>query len=163
MPYLHVEPVKATLRPATAADASRVASLLIDTRLAFMPYAPAAHTETEVRDWVASLLVPTGGVTVAIVDGRVMGTMATERIGEVSWITQMAVDPSLVGQGLGSALMTHAMRTLAPRLRLYTFQANVGARRFYERHGFVATGQIKPLSDTLWEEEMTQINNPRRA
>jgi len=101
MPHLHVEPAKATLRPATAVDASRVASLLIDTRAAFMPYAPSAYTEAEVRDWVASHLVPTGGVTVAVVDGRLMGTMATERIDQVSWITQMAVDPSLVGQGIG--------------------------------------------------------------
>jgi len=138
MPHLHVEPVKATLRPATAADASRVASLLIDTRSAFMPYAPSAHPEAEVRDWVASHLVPTGGVIVAVVDARVMGTMATERNGQVSWITQMAVDPSWVGQGIGSQLLGHAVRTLAPPLRLYTFQANVGARKFYERHGFVA-------------------------
>jgi hypothetical protein len=29
------------------------------------------------------------------------------------------------------------MNTLAPPIRLYTFQANAGARRFYERHGFV--------------------------
>jgi len=138
MPHLHVEPVKATLRPATAADASRVASLLIDTRSAFMPYAPSAHAEAEVRDWVASHLVPTGGVTVAVVDGRVMGTMATERNGQVSWITQMAVDPSWVGQGIGSLLLGHAVRTLTLPLRLYTFQANVGARKFYERNGFTA-------------------------
>jgi GNAT superfamily N-acetyltransferase len=122
--------MKATLRPATASDASRVASLLIDTRSAFMPYAPSAHAEAEVRDWVASHLLPTGGVTVAVVDGRVMGTMATERNGQVSWITQMAVDPSWVGQGIGSLLLGHAVRTLAPPLRLYTFQANVGARKF---------------------------------
>ena len=35
-------------------------------------------------------------------------------------------------------LLAHAMRTLELPIRLYTFQANVGARRFYERHGFVA-------------------------
>lgn len=130
--------MKAMLRPATAADASRVARLLIDTRSAFMPYAPSAHSEAEVREWVASTLVPAGGVTVAEVDGRVMGAMATERQGTVSWITHMAVDPSLVGRGIGSLLLAHAMHKLAPPIRLYTFQANAGARRFYERHGFTA-------------------------
>jgi len=50
----------------------------------------------------------------------------------------IAQDPAFVGQGIGSLLLTHAMRCLAPPIRLYTFQANVGARRFYERHGFVA-------------------------
>ncbi len=30
------------------------------------------------------------------------------------------------------------MRTMSLPIRLYTFQANLGARRFYSRHGFVA-------------------------
>ena len=128
--------VHATLRPVAAEDAPCVASLLINTRSAFMPYAPSAHPEEELREWVASSLVPSGGVTVAELQGRVVAAMATERSTEFSWITQMAVDPSLVGRGIGSLLLAHAMRTLPRPIRLYTFQANVGARRFYERHGF---------------------------
>ena len=127
-----------TLRPATAADAPRVASLLIDTRAAFMPYAPSAHTDAEVRACVASQLVPSGGVTVAEADGRVVAAMAVATAGTVSWITQMAVDPARVGRGIGARLLAHALRSLAPPVRLYTFQANAGARRFYERHGFAA-------------------------
>jgi GNAT superfamily N-acetyltransferase len=129
--------MKADLRPATAEDALRVASLLIETRAAFMPYAPSAHPDAEVRKWVAGYLVPSGGVTVAEIQGEVAGAMAAERK-DVSWITQMAVDPALVGRGIGSLLLAHAVRTLALPIRLYTFQANLGARRFYERHGFVA-------------------------
>ena len=128
----------ANLRPATAADAPRVADLLIDTRDAFMPYAPSAHSQAQVREWVASHLVPSGGVTVAEAGGRVIGMMATERREQASWINQMAVDPALVGQGIGGLLLALAKRTLAPPIRLYTFQANAGARSFYERHGFVA-------------------------
>lgn len=130
--------MNATLRPATAEDARRVADLLIETRAAFMPYAPSAHPEAEVREWVASYLVRSGGVTVAEVQGQVAGAMASERTDDACWITQMAVDPPLVGQGIGSLLLAHATRTLALPIRLYTFQANLGARRFYERHGFVA-------------------------
>ena len=125
------------MRPAAAADSSRVATLLIETRLAFMPYAPSAHPEAELRAWVANVLLPSGGVTVAKAGGRVVGVMATERSDQTSWITQMAVDPAMVNQGIGSLLLAHAMRTLAPPIRLYTFQTNAGARRFYERHGFV--------------------------
>jgi ribosomal protein S18 acetylase RimI-like enzyme len=123
------------LRPARADDAQRVADLLIDTRAAFMPYAPSAHTEPEVRAWVQSHLLPTGGVMVAEIDGRVAGAMATSVADGLSWIDQMAVDPALVGRGIGTQLLMHAMATLAPPIRLYTFQANHGARRFYERHG----------------------------
>jgi len=102
-----------------------------------MPYAPSAHSEPEVREWVARILVPSGGVTVAELHGQVIGVMATARSGPVSWVNQMAVDPGLVNQGIGSLLLAHAVRTLAPPIRLYTFQANTGARRFYERHGFL--------------------------
>jgi ribosomal protein S18 acetylase RimI-like enzyme len=130
--------MNATLRPATAADAPRVAGLLIDTRSAFMPYAPSVHPDQELRAWVASHLVPSGGVTVAELQGRVVAVMATEQSEGLSRITQMAVDPALVGQGIGSLLLTQAMRVLVPPIRLYTFQANAGARRFYERHGFQA-------------------------
>ncbi|WP_088279850.1 GNAT family N-acetyltransferase [Ideonella sp. A 288] len=131
-----------TLRPATAADAPRIADLLIDVRAAFMSYAPSAHADDDVRAWVASHLVPSGGVTVAMVDGAtgrtVQGIMATEWSGGLGWIHQMAVDPARVGQGLGTVLLAHALRTLGRPIRLYTFQANAGARRFYERHGFAA-------------------------
>jgi GNAT superfamily N-acetyltransferase len=91
-----------------------------------------------VREWVARHLLPTGGVIVAEVDGSVGAAMALEVKDRVSWFTQMAVDPSLVGRGIGSVLMARALQISASPIRLYTFQANVGARRFYERHGFVA-------------------------
>jgi GNAT superfamily N-acetyltransferase len=126
------------LRQATAADAPRIADLLISTRTTFMPYAPSAHPEGDVRAWVASYLVPTGGVVVAEATGQVVGVVATTAETETSWITQMAVEPSLVGNGIGSNLLAYAVRALSPPIRLYTFQQNVGARRFYERNGFVA-------------------------
>ena len=128
--------MKPHLRSATAADASRVADLLIETRSGFMPYAPSAHSEDEVREWVASCLVPTERVTVAELDGAVVGALATAIEGGASWITQMAVDPALVGRGIGSVLLSHAISTLELPIRLYAFRENVGARRFYERSGF---------------------------
>jgi GNAT superfamily N-acetyltransferase len=130
--------LEATLRPASSDDAPRVAQLLIDARARFMPYAPSAHGDDEVREWVATTLVPGGGVTVAEVQGRVLGVMATAREGGCSWIMQMAVDPAVVGHGLGTTLLAQAVSHLPRPIRLYTFQANTGARRFYERHGFTA-------------------------
>ena len=127
-----------SLRAATAEDGTRVADLLISTRAEFMPYAPSAHTEAEVRSWVASTLVPARGVIVAELEGRVVGVMVSQLGAGTSWITQMAVDPTLVGNGIGSTLLAFAMAEFPKPIHLYTFQANVGARRFYERHGFVA-------------------------
>lgn len=101
-----------------------------------MPYAPSAHPESDLREWVAGVLVPSGGVMVAEVDRQAAGVMATAHAEQVSWINQMAVDPMLVNNGIGTLLLSHAIRTLPLPIRLYTFQANAGARRFYERHGF---------------------------
>jgi ribosomal protein S18 acetylase RimI-like enzyme len=44
----------------------------------------------------------------------------------------------VVGQGIGSQLVALAKRTLKPPMRLYCFQENARALRFYERHGFRA-------------------------
>lgn len=41
--------------------------------------------------------------------------------------------------GLGSRLLDVAKTVYLEGLDLWTFAANTGARRFYERHGFVAT------------------------
>lgn len=50
----------------------------------------------------------------------------------------MSVSPALVGCGIGSRLLSHALRDVCKPVRLYTFQANLPARRFYERHHFRA-------------------------
>ena len=126
------------LRPAISADASSVADILIETRSVFMSYAPSVHSETELRNWVREHLIPAGAVTVAERERKVVGLVAVSHNGEHSWIDQMYVAPSRVSQGIGSALLAHVLRTASPTIRLHTFQANVGARRFYERHGFQA-------------------------
>lgn len=127
-----------TLRAAVAEDSPRVAAVLLASRQAFLPYAPLAHTDTEVRQWVRDVLIPAGNVTVACAGGAVVGVLATVREPGVSWIDQLYVLPGHTGQGIGSALLAHALASLEPPVRLYTFQANVRARSFYERHGFRA-------------------------
>ena len=124
------------LRPAVAADAPRVAALLIAARAAFMPYAPSPHSEDDIRTWVSRTLFTNSRVIVAEIDAMIVGVAATEVDQEASWITQMAVDPARVGQGIGAALLAHVLNALPRPIRLYTFQQNERARRFYERHHF---------------------------
>ncbi|MHB8494897.1 MAG: GNAT family N-acetyltransferase [Casimicrobiaceae bacterium] len=119
-------------------DAVRIAQVLIDVRSRFMPYAPAAHSDDEIRSWVSTVLLSSSDVIVANINGEFVGVLATAQESGCSWIRQMAVDPDSVGRGIGSALVRYALRVLAPPIRLYTFQANDGARRFYERYGFRA-------------------------
>jgi len=52
------------------------------------------------------------------------------------WLDHLYIDPNAQGRGLGSALLQH-VKTLQPQgFRLWVFQKNAGARRFYERHDF---------------------------
>ncbi len=65
------------LRSATLSDCGQVADILIESRAAFMPYAPSAHSETDVRSWVQEHFVPSGRVTVAELDDGLVGLVAT--------------------------------------------------------------------------------------
>jgi len=126
------------LRLATSEDARAVAEVLIRSRAEYLPFAPSPHPPDDVRAWVADRLVPTDGVTVVEHQGEVVGVLAISRLDDVSWIDQMYVRPGWTGRGVGTRLLEHAHRLLLQPIRLYTFQANAGARRFYERHGYRA-------------------------
>jgi GNAT superfamily N-acetyltransferase len=128
----------ANLRTAAPGDATEVAEVLITSREAFLPFAPSPHSPEDILAWVTRQLIPTGAVTVAQVDGRVAGVMATSHDGAVSWIDQLYVRPGDVSCGIGARLLASAHTRLPLPIRLYTFQPNAGARRFFERHGYIA-------------------------
>jgi len=127
-----------TLRRATPSDAAAIGDIYLASRRAFLPYAPIAHSDAEVRCWIADYLILKTDITVATLDGDIVGMMALKRDDTVGWIDQLYVRPDVVGQGIGTLLLERAKTELGPPIRLYTFQANEGARRFYERYGFVA-------------------------
>jgi ribosomal protein S18 acetylase RimI-like enzyme len=130
--------MEAVLRVASEEDASAVAEVLISSRQAFIPYAPMVHSPLEVRQWVKHTLIPTRRVTVACISKAVVGVLATSEAEGTAWIDQLYVLPGYVGQGIGASLLRHGLASLSRPIRLYTFQANAGARRFYEKHGFSA-------------------------
>jgi GNAT superfamily N-acetyltransferase len=130
-------PMSTTLRPATHGDAARIADVLLESRAAFLSYAPSPHTDKEVRAWVCDILLPREDVTVATIADHIVGVMAMHRSDGITWITQLYLAPSHVGLGIGSRLLGRALATAPRPIRLYTFQKNTGARRFYERNGFL--------------------------
>jgi GNAT superfamily N-acetyltransferase len=103
-----------------------------------LPYARAVHSEAEDLDWARHSLIPSGGVTIATVDDNVIGVLAVSRADSANWIDQMYIQPEYCGRGVGSQLMRAALSSLSRPIRLYTFQQNGRARRFYERFGFSA-------------------------
>nr|WP_201799866.1 GNAT family N-acetyltransferase [Andreprevotia sp. IGB-42] len=115
------------------------------------------------RAWIRDYLLPAGDVTVAEMDGVTSGFVATSYADGCSWIDQLYLQPNTVGQGIGAALLTHALADIKAQVRLHTFQANHGARRFYERFGFMAiafgdgSSNEEHCPDVLYERGRNQL------
>lgn len=82
-------------------------------------------------------------VFVATENDAVIAMMAISEDGEGGWIDHLYVAPEHVGGGVGSMLVKRALESLRAPVRLYTFQSNERARRFYEARGF----QVAALGD----------------
>jgi putative acetyltransferase len=108
-----------------------------------MSYLPALHSDEQTRRFFARVLREQA-VHVAVVDGTVIGFAAVHE----GWLHHLYVEPGWHGRGIGSALLRAACDGL-DHVQLWVFQANDGARRFYERHGF-ALGE---LTDGAGNEE----------
>ena len=124
------------LRSAHPNDADAVATVLIESRLAFLPFAPLVRPEHEVKSWVRNHLLTSGRVVVWETDGQLVGVLATSEEAQKSWIDHLYVLPGWTDKGIGSKLLKHAHRQLPSPIQLYTFQENSGARRFYERNDY---------------------------
>lgn len=126
------------IRPAEPHDAGRIADVYLASRQLFLPYAPLVHSTEEIRFWVRETLLVTRTVWVDEEAGSITGFVAWTQRPDAGWIDQIYVAPGRTGHGVGQRLLDQALRSLRPPVRLYTFQANEGSRRFYERHGFRA-------------------------
>ena len=109
---------------------------MLASRKAFLPYAPSAHPESDFRDWVRDVLLGSPGAFVAVSGGEVIGIIATSLSDGASWIDQFYLRPDAVGRGVGSMVLVVVLADLPRPVRLWTFQRNIGSRRFYMRHGF---------------------------
>ena len=122
-------------RRATDEDAGAIADVWLRSRHASIPAIPApVHSDDEVRGWFATVVLPERPTWVIDRDGGIVALLVLEP----GWVDQLYVDPAFTGRGLGSQLLDLAKELTPDGLDLWTFQSNAGARRFYERHGFVA-------------------------
>jgi GNAT superfamily N-acetyltransferase len=91
-------------------------------------------------------VLPANAVRVALDGGRPVAFLASN----VESVTQLHVRVEYIGQGIGSRLLGLAKSESAGSLWLYTFAKNANARRFYERHGFVA---VEHGFEATWQLE----------
>lgn len=74
-----------------------------------------------------------------------------------SLIENLYVHPENQNCGYGTKLLRFAMVKCEGTPTLWILSNNDGARRLYERNGFVLTGEKKRLTDSLYELEMRWI------
>lgn len=94
------------------------------------------HTVTDRQQFLEEVLAQRAALTVLVSNHTILGFMAQN--GE--WIEQLYVHVEHQREGLGSRFITLAKGASPQRLRLYTFQRNLKARRFYRKHGFAEIG-----------------------
>jgi ribosomal protein S18 acetylase RimI-like enzyme len=121
------------IRACRPTDAPAVADAFLSARATCLPWLPKVHADSDVRAWVAQVLVHRPHVYVAELDGRVVGFAALRD----DYLDHLYVHPDFQNRGAGTALLHEAMRNRPNGLRLWVFQQNGQARRFYKRHGFV--------------------------
>jgi GNAT superfamily N-acetyltransferase len=137
--------MEVALRPAGSADAAEIAEIFLEAHADAMPYLPRLHTDDEVRGWIRDVVLPGDEVVVAEVDGRLAGFAALDE----DLLDHIYVHPELQGRGIGDALLAR-VRELRPHgFRLWVFQRNTGARRFYERRGL----RLVELTDGAGNDE----------
>jgi GNAT superfamily N-acetyltransferase len=125
------------IRRGGADDVRAAADLYLRARAAALGAGsiPAGvHDDDDVRGYFASHVVEDCELWLAEEDGGLAGILVLD--GDM--VDQLYVEPGRTGRGIGSALLAVAKRERPEGLRLWTFQSNAGAQRFYERHGFVA-------------------------
>ena len=121
------------LRRGTDRDAVAVSALYLRARKAAKATIPmTAHTDDEVRRWIAERVVPRTELWVAENDG---GALVGLLVLDEDWLDQLYVEPTLTGRGIGSELVGLAKRARPKGLRLWTFESNLGAQRFMRGTG----------------------------
>ena len=118
------------IRAAATDDAEPIGRVFIAS-FATLTFLPKLHTDEETMDFIANIVLRDQDVLVAETGGEIVGFIAMH----AQMVEHLYVRPDLLRRGIGGALLGHAKERMPSGFRLWVFQENVPARRFYERHG----------------------------
>jgi len=142
-----------TFRPMGAGDIELVAALHVASwRTAYRGIFTDVYLDTEAEaerraHWTRRLASPVATHTGIVVEQADVPVAFCYLIADAdpargTQLDNLHVAPAVRGAGLGRHLLARAAQEIAARgwpagLHLWVFEANTGARRFYERHGAV--------------------------
>jgi GNAT superfamily N-acetyltransferase len=144
-PGIQIARVGYEIRRGVPEDGRPVGDVFIAAR-SQMTYLPRVHTNEETREFFARVVVGQQETWIADVEGGVAGFGALTG----AMLEHLYVHPDHQGRGIGTLLLDQAKRQRPKGFRLWLFQQNEGARRFYERHGF----RLVELTDGSTNQEL---------
>jgi ribosomal protein S18 acetylase RimI-like enzyme len=127
---------KRTIRKFQPADEAEVVAVWHRSGMAVYTFIPARRVFTleQASRVFENIIRPHCDIWVATLDERVVAYLAMK----VTYIDRLYVDPGAWHKGWGTQLVNFAKQVSPSGLEVHTHQANVAARKLYERHGFRA-------------------------
>jgi len=138
---------QSTLRPYGAADEEAAIALWLRTWQQTYPDIDFGARLAWWRDRWRNELVPLTQITVAERDGGLTGFVTVDP--KTLYLDQIVVAPEAWGSGMAEALIAAARRLSPSGLDLQVNQDNARAIRFYEKQGFIITGEDRNASQRL--------------
>ncbi len=135
------------LRQATPEDADAIAEVFIAS-FGSLTFLPRLHTDDEHRAFIANVVLPQQDVVVAEDEAGIAGFVAMAH-GDL--VEHLYVRPERQRRGVGTALLDEAKARMPDGFRLWVFQRNEPARRFYEANGL----GVVELTDGSGNDEKT--------
>jgi putative acetyltransferase len=128
-----------TLRPYEATDEDATIALWQRTWQQHYPHIDFAERVAWWRERWRNELVPVATITVAERDSALVGFVTVDP--KTRYLDQIVVAPEAWGSEVAAALVAEARRISPDGLDLKVNADNARAIRFYEKHGFVISGQ----------------------
>ena len=133
------------LRPYTDADEDAAIELWRRTWQKAYPHIDFATRVDWWRERWRKELVPTATVTIAQAGTEMVGFVTVDQT--TGYLDQFVVAPEVWGSEVGKLLADEAKRLSPRHLDLLVNKDNARAIRFYEKHGFVYSGEdVNPVS-----------------
>jgi GNAT superfamily N-acetyltransferase len=153
-----MEPV---VREAALGDAAQIAEIHVATwKHAYRYLVPRAALDSlsvdeRVKDWKKRLQATTRITYVLELEGSIVGWASVgpardeDQKGNAGELYAIYMAPSFIGRRLGQVLFAHCESELQkdryPIVTVWVLEANLGARRFYQKAGFQPDGATKSV------------------